>query len=135
MSRRLLFLICLPMSKAVSAAGDVRIDQSLIGSCTNGRIEDLRIAAQILKGRKAASSVRLIVVPATPAIYKQAIQEGLIEIFLDAGQSSARLPAAPAWEDIWEYWLPVNGASRQQTEILSAAWDIRRVKYIWQARQ
>jgi 3-isopropylmalate/(R)-2-methylmalate dehydratase large subunit len=70
--------------KGVSAAGNVKIDQSLIGSCTNGRIEDLRIAAQIMKGRKAASSVRLIVVPATPAIYKQAIQEGLIEIFLDA---------------------------------------------------
>ena len=70
--------------KGVSAAGDVRIDQSLIGSCTNGRIEDLRIAAQILRGKKAAAEVRLIVVPATPAIYKQAIQEGLIEIFLDA---------------------------------------------------
>jgi 3-isopropylmalate/(R)-2-methylmalate dehydratase large subunit len=70
--------------RGVSAAGDVRIDQSLIGSCTNGRIEDLRIAAQILRGKKAAGDVRLIVVPATPAIYKQAVQEGLIEIFLDA---------------------------------------------------
>jgi len=70
--------------KGVSAAGDVRIDQSLIGSCTNGRIEDLRIAAQILRGKKAAAEVRLIIVPATPAIYKQAMQEGLIEIFLDA---------------------------------------------------
>ena len=62
----------------------VKIDQSLIGSCTNGRIEDLRIAAQILKKRKAASHVRLIVVPATPAIYKQALKEGLIEIFMNA---------------------------------------------------
>ncbi len=70
--------------RGVSAAGNVKIDQSLIGSCTNGRIEDLRIAAQILKGKKAASSVRLIIVPATPAIYKQALQEGLIETFLDA---------------------------------------------------
>ncbi len=70
--------------KGVSAAGDIKIDQSLIGSCTNGRIEDLRIAAQILQGRKAASTVRLIVVPATPAIYQQAIREGLIEIFLNA---------------------------------------------------
>ena len=71
--------------KGVSKAGKVKIDQSLIGSCTNGRIEDLRIAAQILKNRKAASNVRLIIVPATPFIYKQALQEGLLEIFLNAG--------------------------------------------------
>jgi 3-isopropylmalate/(R)-2-methylmalate dehydratase large subunit len=70
--------------KGISKAGKVKIDQSLIGSCTNGRIEDLRIAAQILKKRKAASHVRLIVVPATPAIYKQALKEGLIEIFINA---------------------------------------------------
>jgi 3-isopropylmalate/(R)-2-methylmalate dehydratase large subunit len=68
----------------ISKAGKIKIDQSLIGSCTNGRIEDLRIAAQILKKRKAASNVRLIVVPATPAIYKQALKEGLIEIFMNA---------------------------------------------------
>jgi 3-isopropylmalate/(R)-2-methylmalate dehydratase large subunit len=70
--------------KGVSKAGNIKIDQALIGSCTNGRIEDLRIAAQILKNRKAASNVRLIVVPATPFIYKQAIKEGLIEIFMNA---------------------------------------------------
>jgi 3-isopropylmalate/(R)-2-methylmalate dehydratase large subunit len=70
--------------KPISKAGKVKIDQSLIGSCTNGRIEDLRIAAQILKKRKAAFNVRLIVVPATPAIYKQALKEGLIEIFMNA---------------------------------------------------
>ena len=71
--------------KGISQAGNVKIDQSLIGSCTNGRIEDLRIAAQIFKNRKAADCVRLIVVPATPFIYKQAMQEGLLEIFLNAG--------------------------------------------------
>jgi len=70
--------------KGVSKAGNVKIDQSLIGSCTNGRIEDLRIAAQILKNRKASPYVRLIVVPATPLIYKQAMKEGLLDIFLDA---------------------------------------------------
>ena len=70
--------------KGISKAGKVKIDQALIGSCTNGRIEDLRIAAQILKKRKAAPNVRLIVVPATPAIYKQALKEGLIEIFMKA---------------------------------------------------
>jgi 3-isopropylmalate/(R)-2-methylmalate dehydratase large subunit len=71
--------------RGISAAGSVQIDQSLIGSCTNGRIEDLRIAAQILQNRQAAASVRLIIVPATPAIYRQALKEGLIETFLDAG--------------------------------------------------
>ena len=70
--------------KGISQAGHVKIDQSLIGSCTNGRIEDLRIAAQILKNRKAAPYVRLIVVPATPLIYKQAMKEGLLDIFMDA---------------------------------------------------
>jgi len=70
--------------KNVRRAGRIKIDQSLIGSCTNGRIEDLRIAAKILKNRKAASNVRLIVVPATPEIYKQALKEGLLEIFMKA---------------------------------------------------
>lgn len=70
--------------RSISKAGKIKIDQSLIGSCTNGRIEDLRIAAKILKNRKAASSVRLIVVPATPEIYKQAMKEGLLDIFMKA---------------------------------------------------
>jgi 3-isopropylmalate/(R)-2-methylmalate dehydratase large subunit len=72
-------------ARGISKAGKVKIDQSLIGSCTNGRIEDLRIAAKILKKKKADSSVRLIIVPATPAIYKQALKEGLIETFMNAG--------------------------------------------------
>ena len=71
--------------RGISQAGGIKIDQSLIGSCTNGRIEDLRVAAGILKGRKAAPHVRLIVVPATPLIYRQALREGLLEIFMDAG--------------------------------------------------
>jgi 3-isopropylmalate/(R)-2-methylmalate dehydratase large subunit len=70
--------------KGVSKAGKVKIDQSLIGSCTNGRIEDLRIAAKILKNRKASSNVRLIIVPATPEIYRIALKEGLIETFMKA---------------------------------------------------
>jgi 3-isopropylmalate/(R)-2-methylmalate dehydratase large subunit len=70
--------------KGISKVGKVKIDQALIGSCTNGRIEDLRIAAQILRNRKAASNIRLIIIPATPAIYRQALKEGLIETFLKA---------------------------------------------------
>jgi len=72
-------------TKGVSEAGDIPIDQAVIGSCTNGRIEDLRIAASILKGRKIARRTRLIVIPATPTIYRTALKEGLFEVFLDAG--------------------------------------------------
>ena len=72
-------------AKTFDEIGDVKIDQSVIGSCTNGRIEDLRAAAEILKGRKIADSVRCIVIPATQAVYKQAMAEGLIDIFIDAG--------------------------------------------------
>ncbi len=61
------------------------VDQIYIGSCTNGRIEDLRQAAEILKGKKLAAGVRGIVTPATPAIYSQALEEGIIKIFMDAG--------------------------------------------------
>ncbi|MGQ9780277.1 MAG: 3-isopropylmalate dehydratase large subunit [Bacillota bacterium] len=64
---------------------DVTIDQVVIGSCTNGRMEDLRIAASILKGRRVHPHVRLIVIPGTQAIYLQALREGLIEVFIAAG--------------------------------------------------
>jgi len=69
----------------VSKFKKVRIDQSVIGSCTNGRISDLRIAAKVLKGKKVDSRVRLIIIPATQRIYLQAVNEGLVEIFLRAG--------------------------------------------------
>ncbi|MFA7464490.1 MAG: 3-isopropylmalate dehydratase large subunit [Syntrophales bacterium] len=70
--------------RGISEVGEIRIDQVLIGSCTNGRIEDLRTAAGILKGRKAAHGLRLIIVPATPLIYRQAMEEGLLRTFLEA---------------------------------------------------
>ena len=63
----------------------MKIDQAFVGSCTNGRITDLRAAAEILRGRKVADGVRLIVIPATQAIYRQAMKEGLLEVFIDAG--------------------------------------------------
>ena len=69
----------------VSRVGDVPIDQAVIGSCTNGRIDDLRLAAKVLKGRRAATGVRLIVIPATPLVWRQAMDEGLMTIFMDAG--------------------------------------------------
>lgn len=70
--------------RPVAQARDVRIDQAVIGSCTNGRIEDMRQAAAVLKGRKVAPGVRCIVIPATQRVYRQCIEEGLTDIFLDA---------------------------------------------------
>ncbi|CAG0938893.1 3-isopropylmalate/(R)-2-methylmalate dehydratase large subunit [Candidatus Brocadiaceae bacterium] len=71
-------------TKPVEEVSGIKIDQVVIGSCTNGRISDLQIAAKILKGKKVHPSIRLIVIPATQEIYKQALQDGLIEIFIDA---------------------------------------------------
>lgn len=72
-------------TKEVGTFEDVRIDQVVIGSCTNGRIQDIRQAAEILKGRKVARNVRCIVIPATQSIYLQAMREGLLETFIEAG--------------------------------------------------
>ena len=69
----------------VSKVKNVKIDQAVIGSCTNGRISDLRIAARLLKGKKVHPSVRMIVIPATQKIYLQAMKEGLIEVFITSG--------------------------------------------------
>ena len=71
--------------KPVSAVRNVDIQQVVIGSCTNGRISDMRDAAAILRGRKVAGHVRCIVLPSTPKVWKQCLHEGLLEIFMDAG--------------------------------------------------
>ena len=72
-------------TRTIDNVGDIKIDQVVIGSCTNGRIEDLRISAKILKGRKVSPDVRCIIIPATQKIWKQAMNEGLFEIFISAG--------------------------------------------------
>jgi len=71
--------------KDVREVGKIEIDQVVIGSCTNGHLDDLRVAAKILRGKKVAPSLRLIIIPATQEIYHQAMKEGLFEIFLSAG--------------------------------------------------
>jgi 3-isopropylmalate/(R)-2-methylmalate dehydratase large subunit len=71
--------------KPVSQLKNIKIDQVVIGSCTNGRISDLRIAAKILKGKKIKQGLKLIVIPATQKIYLEAVKEGLAEIFVEAG--------------------------------------------------
>ena len=72
-------------TRTVKEVAGMEIQQCVIGSCTNGRISDLRVAAEILKGRKVADTVRCIVIPATQSVYMQALQEGLIETFISAG--------------------------------------------------
>ncbi len=76
-------------------ARDIWIDQVVIGSCTNGRIEDLRVAAEILKGRKVHERVRLIIIPATQEIYRQSMHEGHFDIFLDAGAAVSTPTCGP----------------------------------------
>ena len=68
----------------VSESRHIKIDQAVIGSCTNGRMEDMRAAAEVLRGRKVHPDVRCIVIPATQAVYKQCIAEGLVDVFIDA---------------------------------------------------
>lgn len=82
-------------ARPVSQATHIRIDQSVIGSCTNGRIEDLRVAAEVLRGRKVHPDVRLIVFPATQEIYLQAINEGLTQAMVEAGAAVSTPTCGP----------------------------------------
>ena len=81
--------------KPVSQLASINIDQSVVGSCTNGRIEDMREAAKVIKGHKVHPYVRMIVIPATQAIYKQCIKEGLVDVFIDAGAAFSTPTCGP----------------------------------------
>ena len=76
---------CFTCGKPISEVGSIEIDQAFLGSCTNGRFEDLQIAAEILKGQKIHKDVRLIVTPASRETYMQALQQGIIEVLMQAG--------------------------------------------------
>lgn len=82
-------------TRFISQVGNVEIHQSVIGSCTNGRIEDLRIAAEVLKGHKVHKNVRLVIFPGTQEIYRQAMKEGLFDIFLDANAAISTPTCGP----------------------------------------
>ena len=82
-------------TKVVSEVAGLPIDQVVIGSCTNGRIQDMRIAAGIMKGKKVADNVRCVVIPATQEIYMQAMKEGLMEIFIQAGAAVSTPTCGP----------------------------------------
>ncbi|MEA1929232.1 MAG: 3-isopropylmalate dehydratase large subunit [Candidatus Auribacterota bacterium] len=81
--------------KPVREVQGIKIDQAVIGSCTNGRIEDLRVAASILKGKKVARDVRVIIFPGTQQIYLEALREGLMEIFVEAGAAVSTPTCGP----------------------------------------
>lgn len=82
-------------ARTIDNVGDIEIDQVVIGSCTNGRIEDLRVAAEVLKGRKVHEDVRCIIIPATQKIWKQAMNEGLFDIFVEAGAAVSTPTCGP----------------------------------------
>lgn len=82
-------------TRTIDEVGDIKIDQVVIGSCTNGRIEDLRIAAKVLKGKKVHPDVRCIIIPATQKIWKQAMNEGLFDIFIEAGAAVSTPTCGP----------------------------------------
>lgn len=82
-------------TKPISEVGTVEIDQAVIGSCTNGRMEDLRLAAKVLQGHEVHPDVRLVIFPGTQTIYKQAMKEGLFEIFVDAGAAVSTPTCGP----------------------------------------
>ncbi|MHA1730326.1 MAG: 3-isopropylmalate dehydratase large subunit [Promethearchaeota archaeon] len=79
----------------VAEAGDIEIDQAFLGSCTNGRLEDLRVAAEVMKGKKVHPRVRMVVIPASQRIYLEALREGLISTFIEAGASVGNPTCGP----------------------------------------
>ena len=81
--------------KPVSQVAGTSIDQAVIGSCTNGRMDDLRVAARVLEGKRVSGNVRLLIIPGTQEIYRQAMREGLFEIFLDAGAAISTPTCGP----------------------------------------
>ncbi len=84
-------------ARPVTQAGDVKINQAIIGSCTNGRIEDLRVAAQILKGKKVHPSVRCIIIPGSQQVYAEALNEGLIGTFIEADAAVSTPTCGPCF--------------------------------------
>ncbi len=109
----------------IDEVGEIKIDQVVIGSCTNGRMDDLRVAASILKGHRVAKGLRVIVIPATQQIYLDAMEEGLLKTFIEAGAVVSV---------IWVSLRNMRDVSPRQTGTLSAEWDTWSLRSIWQVR-
>ena len=113
-------------TRPVREAGNVAIDQVVIGSCTNGRISDMRAAAEVMRGHRVADGVRAIVIPATQRIWLQALEEGLLKTFVEAG-CVVSPPTCGA--DTWASSPRTNAASPPQTATSSGAWDTSNRRY------
>ena len=108
---------------------DIKIDQVVIGSCTNGRLEDLIVAAGILKGKKIAEGVRCIILPGTQQIYLDAMDMGLLKIFIEAGCAVSTPTCGPCLGGYMGVLAKAKDVLRQQTVTLSAGWATLKVKY------
>ena len=121
----------IPSNGRVAGSDQIAVTHAYVGSCTNGRISDLRDVARILKGNKVAEGVQMIVVPATQLIWKQAAQEGLLEIFVEAG-ASVSYPSCGACLGMHSgCWVPTTSASPGATATSWAGWAIPRRTSIW----
>ena len=105
-------------TKTIDQVDDIAIDQVVIGSCTNGRMDDMRIAAEILKGRKVKKGIRCIVIPATQAIYLQSMREGLLETFIEAGAIVSTPTCGPCLGGyMGDRFSPAGGRERCQEHL------------------
>ena len=111
----------------------VAIDQVVIGSCTNGRLDDLRIAAEVLEGRHVAKGIRCIVIPATQKIYMEAMEEGLLKTFIEAGAVVSTPTCGPCLGGYMG--VLAEGERCVSTGTLSDVWGTSNQRFIWRARQ
>ena len=96
--------------RPVSAVAGKPVDQVLIGTCTNGRLEDLEAAAAIFKGRRVHPAVRVLVIPASWQVYREALGSGALAVLVDAGASSSTRAAGPASAPTRASWPPARSA-------------------------
>ena len=110
----------------------IKINEAFLGSCNNGRIEDLRVGAEVIKGKKVADGVRFLVVPASQTIYRQALKEGLLDIFMEAGAIVMNPNCSVCWGScqgvIGENEVLISTGTRD----FKGRWqDIGAQKFIW----
>ena len=121
--------------KSVAEVAGTIVHEGLIGTCTNGRIEDMRIAAAILKGKTIKDSFQLNIIPASRKIFLQAIEEGMISLLLKQAQMYLLLPVARVLVQDRVYLLTDILLSQQQTVIFPAGWEIKRLRSILHHQQ
>ena len=122
-------------TKPVDEIGEIKIDQVVIGSCTNGRLEDMKTAAEILKGKKVARDVRCIVIPATQSIYKECIKRGYLDIFIDAGCAVSTPTCGPCLGGYMGILAEHERCVATTNRNFIGEWGTTFQKYIWQIRQ